>query len=88
MANTLEDWRTFDGPAKYQIRVQGRLLANWSERLGGMTVSPASLGAGSPETLLLGELSDQGALLGVLNTLYWLHLPVLLVERLPAVHEE
>ena len=37
-----------------------------------------------PVTTLLGELSDQAALAGVLNTLYELHLPVLTVERLSA----
>jgi len=33
-------------------------------------------------SILLGELVDQAALAGVLNTLYELHLPVLSVERL------
>jgi hypothetical protein len=53
-----------------------------------MTVDPATGGERTDETLLQGELCDQGALLGVLNTLYGLHLPLLLVERLPAAHEE
>ena len=38
-------------------------------------------------TTLFGELSDQAALAGVLNTLYELHLPVFSVERLAAGHE-
>ena len=38
--------------------------------------------ADHPVTTLEGELSDQAALAGVLNTLYELHLPVLLVKRL------
>ena len=38
--------------------------------------------AGAPITTLEGELSDQAALVGVLNTLYEMHLPVLLVKRL------
>jgi len=33
-------------------------------------------------TTLEGELSDQAALAGVLNTLYELHLPVISVKRL------
>ena len=33
-------------------------------------------------TTLVGELADQAALAGVLNTLFELHLPVLSVERL------
>jgi hypothetical protein len=35
-------------------------------------------------TTWFGELSDQAALAGVLNTLYELHLPVLSVARLSA----
>ena len=36
----------------------------------------------SPTTTLDGELSDQAALAGVLNTIYELHLPLLSVKRL------
>jgi hypothetical protein len=50
----------------------------------GMTITERAPEAESPVTTLLGELSDQAALAGVLNTLYELHLPVLSVERLPA----
>ena len=35
-----------------------------------------------PVTTLVGELSDQAALAGVINTLYELHLPLLTVKRL------
>jgi hypothetical protein len=49
-----------------------------------MTVTPFIPDAGPPVTTLLGELSDQAALAGVLNTLYELHLPVLAVQRLSA----
>jgi hypothetical protein len=37
-----------------------------------------------PVTILLGRLSDQAALMGILNNLYELHMPVLLVEQLGA----
>ena len=72
----------FDLPATYQISVQGRIDPNWSDRLEGMTISLATVEAGPPVTTLEGELSDQTALAGVLNTLYELHLTVLLVKRL------
>lgn len=35
---------------------------------------------GTPETILVGRLPDQGALAGILNALYELHLPVLSAE--------
>jgi hypothetical protein len=74
----------FDSPATYRIGVEGRVPARWRDRLEGMTITERSPEAESPVTTLLGELSDQAALAGVLNTLYELHLPVLSVERLPA----
>ena len=72
----------FDRPATYQISVQGRIDPTWSDRLEGMTISQATVEADHPVTTLEGELSDQAALAGVLNTLYELHLTVLLVKRL------
>jgi hypothetical protein len=72
----------FDSPADYQISVQGRIDPTWSDRLEGMTIRQTAVDAGTPVTTLQGELQDQAALAGVLNTLYELHLPVLSVECL------
>ena len=72
----------FDRPANYQINVQGRLDPTMSDLLGGMTISPDTVEANPPVTTLCGELSDQAALAGVLNTLYEWHLTVLLVKCL------
>ena len=74
----------FDSPATYRIGVQGRIPARWCDRLEGMTITERAPEAEPSVTTLLGELSDQAALAGVLNTLYELHLPVLSVERLSA----
>ena len=74
----------FDSPAKYRIGVEGRVPPRWCDRLEGMTVTERSSEAELPVTTLFGELSDQAALAGVLNTLYDLHLPVLSVERVSA----
>ena len=72
----------FDRPANYQIRVQGRIDPSMSDLLGGMAISPDSVEADHTVTTLCGELGDQASLAGVLNTLYELHLTVLLVKRL------
>ena len=79
--NKPENWTpTMYGPAIYKIRVRGHLEDEWSDRLGGVQVT-ASLGLGGvKETLIVGLFSDQGALTGVLNMLYELHLPVVSVE--------
>ena len=75
----------FDSPATYQIQVQGRLAAGWSELLEGMTIQESGLKSGVPVTTLRGKLPDQAALAGVLNQLYLLHMTVLSVARLEDV---
>jgi hypothetical protein len=75
---------TFDSPAKYRISVQGRIPARWCDCLEGMTITEGPPEAAPLVTTLLGDLPDQAALVGVLNTLYELHLPMLSVERLSA----
>jgi hypothetical protein len=74
----------WDRPATYRIDVQGRVPARWYDRLEGMAITECSTDAEHPVTTLLGELSDQAALEGVLDTLFALHLPVVSVERLSA----
>ena len=66
-------------PARYQILVQGALDERWSRRLGGLAISTLSTATGSSVTRLSGEVLDQAALFGVLNTLYELHLPLISV---------
>ncbi|HUV65602.1 MAG TPA: hypothetical protein VMW24_17015 [Sedimentisphaerales bacterium] len=69
-------------PVHYQIEVQGGLERQWSGRLGGMTISVFTRADGSAKTILVGELADQAALMGVLNALYTLRLPLLSVQCL------
>ena len=71
----------YDSPASYQICVQGRIDLTWSDRLEGMAISTTKEEAGILITTLEGELCDQAALAGVLNTIYELHLPVISVQR-------
>jgi hypothetical protein len=72
----------YDRPAIYQISVQGRIDPTWSDNLEGMAIRLAIVEGGTSVTTLEGELSDQAALAGVLNTLYELHMTVLMVQRL------
>jgi hypothetical protein len=71
-------------PADYRIVVCGRLNERYSSRLGGMNITTPDEEETGPVTILLGRLSDQAALMGILNNLYELHMPVLLVEQLGA----
>jgi hypothetical protein len=72
----------FDGPAVYQITVQGTIASGWSSRMEGMSISRIFLEDGTPLTILTGELADQAALTGVLNTIYEMHLPLIAVNKL------
>jgi len=68
-----------DSPANYRIIVQGRLEADWAERVGGMAITSTDANGA---TTLEGRLEDQAALAGLLIALYELHLPLVLVEYL------
>jgi len=68
----------------YRIRVEGSLDPSWSDRLGGLAITTTGQFGAKTTTVLEGELADQGALMGVLNTLHELHLPVEAVEHISA----
>jgi hypothetical protein len=65
-------------PAIYKIKVQGKLSGSWSDSLSGMNIT--SYKQDGNVTTLVGNLRDQAALAGVLQTLYELRFPILLVE--------
>jgi hypothetical protein len=68
----------------YQIRIQGQIDASWSDWLGGLAITPLPGG----ETLLAGPIVDQAALLGILDKLYALNLPILSVVQVEVDREE
>lgn len=78
---------TFGMPTTYRIQIQGSLDASWSSCMGGMTITVTGEEEEPKVTALVGQLADQAALLGVLNFLYDLCLPLLNVECL-GFHEE
>jgi len=73
----------FDRPAIYKISVQGRIDPNWSDRMAGMKIRNSLDQTNPTITTLEGEVTDQAALLGVLNSLYELHLPIISVVIQP-----
>jgi hypothetical protein len=68
-----------EDPAIYEIRVHGSLELKWSDRLQGLGIRVKENSDRMMVTILSGRLKDQAALLGVLNTLFTLKLPVLFV---------
>lgn len=71
-----------DTPATYRICVGGYLDPYWSDRLGGLTITPKSQEDEEVVTTLSGQLVDQAALFGVLIGLYDMRLPLISVDWL------
>jgi len=69
-----------DHPAHYRIRAQGLFDASWLEMLSGAWVIQSHQSSENETTLLVGQVMDQAALMGVLKQLYSLGFPLLLVE--------
>ncbi|GIK37780.1 MAG: hypothetical protein BroJett011_16130 [Chloroflexota bacterium] len=72
---------SLDRPATYQITIQGRLGADWSDWFEGMTMTTLTDSSGTV-TMLTGQVHDQAALHGLLNKLYGLGLPLLTIDCL------
>jgi hypothetical protein len=71
-------------PATYRISIMGTLDKQWSDYCGGMTIEHTIVLQQYPVTILTGLLTDQSALVGVINTLYNLGCPILTVECVEA----
>jgi hypothetical protein len=67
-------------PWRYRIRAQGHLSERWRHWFDDMEVNITSE-AGAEVTTLTGPVADQAALLGLLQHLYTLGLPLLAVQR-------
>jgi hypothetical protein len=77
---------TIGVPATYRIGVQGCLHKSWADRLSGMRIYTHGKEERPPVTTLVGRMRDQAELMGVLSSLYELHLPLLFVEVLQGKH--
>ena len=68
--------------AVYQIVVQGSLTEQLAECLGGLRLQVSPGVHGGAATTLTGRLRDQAQLIGVLNALYEMRVPILSLELL------
>jgi hypothetical protein len=73
---------SFQRPGIYKIVVEGDLSKRISYLLSGMQISVAKSTDKISFTTLIGQISDQSALLGILNTLYDNHHTILSVNIL------
>ncbi|MCB9097934.1 MAG: hypothetical protein H6632_00225 [Anaerolineales bacterium] len=70
-----------DDPAQYRICAQGRFSPDWLDMLSGEWAIADDSTSQPGATILVGQVVDQAALLGVLEQLYSLGLPLLSVEH-------
>jgi hypothetical protein len=73
-----------DKPPIYQIRIEEHLTDRWADWFSGLSIRYEADG----QTVLFGELSDQAALVGILNKLQSLNLTLDSVERVHEDHPE
>lgn len=71
-----------EDPATYRICVQGCLEEVWSDRLASMTITMDLRDPMVPVSTLQGVIRDQSELVGVLNGLYQMRVPILSLEVL------
>ena len=71
-------------PAVFRIRIQGKLGDTWMEYFGAQSMSVEVDEAGLSSTTLISEPVDQAALVGMINHLNGLGLPVVSVESVLA----
>lgn len=72
----LKSWQA----ATYRITVEGFLEQSLSDVLGGMRIMVQKRADQSMFSVLTGCLEDQSQLMGIVNGLHELHLPILQIE--------
>ena len=70
----------FTSPAHYRIHVKGFLDESWSDRLNGLSINNQTSPTGTPIAELTGKVRDQAELIGVLGSIYEMHLPLVSLE--------
>lgn len=73
-----------DEPGTYRIRVRGRLSKSWVDSMWASMSVTIDTTDPEPESVLLGEVVDQAHLLGIVNALYNMGYPVIVLEQVMA----
>lgn len=82
MGDSIKKRLKMEDPAIYRIHVQGCLEEVWSDRLANMTITMDLKDPKAPVSMLQGRIRDQSELVGVLNGLYQLRVPILSMDVL------
>lgn len=71
----------FGSPSIYQIKVAGKVKPDWANRLRGMQLITQYGTDKELETVLTGQVIDQPALAGIVNSLVELHMVILSIKK-------
>ena len=83
--NTGIDVSGFTLPATYCIKVKGVIDERYAGYFGDMVISTKRNTKGRISSILTGKLKDQSELMGVMNALYSLHLPIVSIKTLDKI---
>lgn len=72
----------FQGPAQYQIVIQGRLNASWANQFKLIDIEEKQIDDDTYQTSFICYIHDQGTLAGLLSGLYERHITILRVKYL------
>ncbi len=70
-------------PATYQITAKGKLAEGWADWFNGSIIRLEHSSGSNPHTIMTCNVKDQAHLLGILNRLNSLNLPLLQVVLTP-----
>lgn len=71
---------SFNKPARYQIKIGGDISGIWLDSMRGMGITTEHDENNKTISVLTGVLPDQSALVGILETIFQMRLPILLVK--------
>ena len=77
---------SFTKVAIYKIVVKGEINDGWLERMWGFHLSKDKKKKGV--SVIVGQIADQSALSGILNTLYDKHMTVISVNMLSEIEKQ
>ena len=77
-----EQIKEFKGPAIYCIKIRGVIDQRYAGYFGDMIIGTEKKEEGQTTCKLKGSIKDQAELMGVLNALYNLHLPIVSIQTL------
>jgi hypothetical protein len=78
----------FKKPAVYKIVVQGEIDDSWADRLYDMQINVERKKGKPIISSVVGEINDQSALSGILNTFYELQMTVISVKMLGEINDD